>query len=69
MTETATRVSPSPLAPTEVEQAPWNRLTQDEQIARYREYLSHSDCDEVSDATTADVLAEARAAVKHPLCL
>jgi len=62
MSETATRVSPSPLPPTEAEQAAWNRLTRDEQIARYREYLSHPDCDEVSAATMADILAEARAA-------
>ena len=62
MTETATRVSPSPLAPTEAEKAAWDRLSRDEQIVRYREYLSHPDCDEVSAATTAQILAEARAA-------
>ena len=62
MTETATRVSPSPLAPTEAEKAAWDRLTRDEQLARYREYLSHPDCDSIIAATMADVLAEARAA-------
>jgi hypothetical protein len=35
-------------------------LTRDEQIGRYREYLSHPDCERVSSATMADVLAEAR---------
>ena len=60
MTETKTRAKPSPLPPTEAELAEWNALTRDEQLARYREYLSHPDCERVSSASMADVLAEAR---------
>jgi hypothetical protein len=60
MTETKTRAMPSPLPPTEAELAEWNALTRDEQLARYREYLSHADCERVSSASMADVLAEAR---------
>lgn len=58
---TTTRVMPSPLPPTEAELAAWNALTRDEQIARYREYLAHPDCDRISSATMADILAEAHA--------
>jgi hypothetical protein len=60
MTETTTRATPSPLPPTEAELEAWNALTRDEQIARYREYLSHPDCERVSSATMADVLVEGR---------
>ena len=60
MTDTKTRATPSPLPPTEAELEAWNALTRDEQIARYREYLSHPDCERVSSATMADVLAEGR---------
>jgi hypothetical protein len=60
MTETKSRAMPSPLPPTEAELAEWNALTRDEQLARYREYLSHPDCERVSSASMADVLAEAR---------
>ena len=60
MTDTKTHAMPSPLPPTEAELAEWNALSRDEQIARFREYLSHPDCDRVSDATMADVLAEGR---------
>jgi hypothetical protein len=56
----ATLAYPSPLAPTEAELAAWNALTRDEQIARYRRYLTDPDCHRVSSATMADVLAEAR---------
>jgi hypothetical protein len=59
MTETKTRAMPSPLPPTEAELAEWNALTRDEQLARYREYLSHPYCERVSSASMADVLAEA----------
>ena len=63
MPTTTTRAMPSPLPPTEAELAAWNALTRDEQLARYREYLSHPDCDRVSSATMADILTEARARV------
>jgi hypothetical protein len=65
MTDTKLRAMPSPLPPTEAELEAWNALTRDEQIARYREYLSHADCERVSSATMADVLAEARERVAH----
>jgi hypothetical protein len=60
MSDTKIRAMPSALPPTEAELAEWNALTRDEQIARYREYLSHPDCERVSSATMADILAEAR---------
>jgi hypothetical protein len=65
MTHTKLRAMPPPLPPTEAELEAWNALTRDEQIARYREYLSHPDCERVSSATMADVLAEARERVAH----
>ncbi|MGO9771278.1 MAG: hypothetical protein ACLPSW_17345 [Roseiarcus sp.] len=60
MTDTKTRAMPSPLPPTEAELAEWNALTRDQQIARYRDYLWRPDCERVSSATMADVLAEGR---------
>ena len=63
MPDTMARTMPSPLPPTKAELAAWNGLTRDEQIARYREYLAHPDCDRISSATMIDVLAEARARV------
>jgi hypothetical protein len=63
MTTTTTHALPSPLPPTEAEVAAWNALTRDEQLARYREYLSHPDCDRVSSASMADILTQARAHV------
>ena len=60
MTDTKTHAMPSPLPPTEAELAEWNALSRDEQVARFREYLSHPDCERVSDATMADVLVEGR---------
>jgi hypothetical protein len=66
MTTTTSRAAPSPLPPTDAELAAWNALTRDEQLARYREYLSHPDCDRVSSATMADIFNEARARVAGP---
>ena len=63
MPDTMAHIMPSPLPPTAAELAEWNALTRDEQIARYREYLAHPDCDRVSAATMSDVLTEARARV------
>jgi hypothetical protein len=63
MTTATTRAMPSALPPTEAERDAWNALTRDEQIARYREYLAHPDCDRVSSATIAEILTEARARV------
>jgi hypothetical protein len=54
------RAMPSPLPPTEAGLAEWNALSRDEQIARYREYLTHPDCERVSKASMADVLTAAR---------
>ena len=59
-TDTKACAMPSPLPPTEAKQAEWNALSRDEQIARYREYLRHPDCERVSKASMADVLAAAR---------
>ena len=61
MTDTKTRAMPSPLPPTEVELAEWNALSREEQVSRYREALSHPDCDVVTDTTMAAILAEAQA--------
>jgi hypothetical protein len=61
MSTTTTRATPGPLPPSEAELEAWRALTREEQIARYREYLSHPDCDRVSDASMAEILAEARA--------
>jgi hypothetical protein len=60
MTDTTTRTTLSALPLTEAQLAAWEALTRDEQVARYREYLSHPDCQRVSTASMADVLAEAR---------
>ncbi len=57
----STRLMLSALPPSESELAAWNALTRDEQLARFREALSHPDCDRVSSATIADILTEARA--------
>jgi hypothetical protein len=51
---------PSPLPPTETKLAEWKALSRDEQITRYREYLTHPDCERVSKASMADVLTAAR---------
>ena len=64
MSDTTTQSHPSPLAPTELDLAAWNALTRDEQISRYKDYLSHPDCDSESHATMSDILREARAKVK-----
>ena len=59
-TDVKARAMPSPLPPTEAELAEWNALSRDEQIAHYREYLAHPDCERVSKAGMADVLAAAQ---------
>lgn len=61
MSTTTARAMPAPLPPTEAELEAWSALTREEQVARYREHLSHPDCDRVSDATAAEILEEARA--------
>jgi hypothetical protein len=63
MTNTKTRAMPSPLPPTEAELAEWNALSREEQVSRYREALSHPDCDVVTETTMAEILAEAQARV------
>jgi hypothetical protein len=62
-TDAKARAMPSPLPPTEAELAEWNALSREEQIARYREYLTHPDCQRVSKASMADVLTAARVRV------
>jgi hypothetical protein len=63
MTDSQTRAMPSPLPPTEAELAEWNALSREEQVRRYREALSHPDCDVVTDTTMAEILVEAQARV------
>jgi hypothetical protein len=60
MTDTRIRATLSALPLTNAGLAAWDALTRDEQVARYREYLSHPDCQRVGTALMADVLAEAR---------
>lgn len=64
MADTKTRVMPSPLPPTGAELAEWNALSREEQVSRYREYLSHPDCDTFTDETPDQILAVARAAYR-----
>ena len=52
---------PSALPPTEAELAEWNALTRDEQIARYREFFAHPDCNTFTDETAEEIVAAARA--------
>ncbi len=61
MSKTTARPMPSVLPPSESELAAWNTLARDEQLACFREALSHPDCDRVSNATMGDILTEARA--------
>jgi hypothetical protein len=56
---------PSPLPPTETKLAEWKALSRDEQIARYREYLTHPDCERVSKASMADVPARERITARN----
>jgi hypothetical protein len=63
MTDTTTRTTLSALPLTKAELAAWDALTRDEQVAHYREYLLHPDCQRVGTASMPDVLAEARARV------
>lgn len=58
ITDMKTRAMPSPLPPTEAELAEWNALSREEQVNRYREALSHPDCDIVTETTMAEILAE-----------
>jgi hypothetical protein len=55
---------PSPLPPTDAELAEWNALSREEQVSRYREYLSNPDCDTFTDETPDQILAAARASVR-----
>lgn len=56
-------IMPSPLPASESERNEWNALTREEQVARYREYLSQPECDRLTSVTMADILTEARAEV------
>ncbi|CCD90789.1 conserved hypothetical protein [Bradyrhizobium sp. ORS 375] len=60
MVNKQTRLLPSALPPSETERAEWQRLSQEEQIARYREVLAHPDSLRISGSTMSDVLAKAR---------
>ncbi|CCE01134.1 hypothetical protein [Bradyrhizobium sp. STM 3809] len=60
MANKQTRLLPSALPPSGTELALWQRLSREEQIARYREVLEHPDSLRISGSTTSDVLAKAR---------
>jgi hypothetical protein len=47
--------------PTEEEIRLWQALPRDEQLRRLRAALTHPDCTAVTTASTAEILAEARA--------
>ncbi|MBV9288611.1 MAG: hypothetical protein JO288_12455 [Hyphomicrobiales bacterium] len=53
--------APSPLPPSEAELAAWKALTREEQVARFREYFGHLDCNTFSPETPEEILAAARA--------
>jgi hypothetical protein len=57
-------VMPSAL-PSKAEVAAWNRLSDEEQLRRYRLALHHPDCDRLSDLTMDDILALARQDAAH----
>ncbi|MGJ5069847.1 hypothetical protein [Bradyrhizobium oligotrophicum] len=59
MVNKQTRLLPSALPPSETERAEWQRLSREQQIARYREVLAHPDSLRISDATMSDILAKA----------
>ncbi len=46
--------------PSKAEVAAWNRLSEDEQLRRYRQALNHPDCDRISHLSMDDILALAR---------
>jgi hypothetical protein len=58
-TDKSTRTLPS-ATPTEAEIAAWDALSRDEQVRRYQEALSHSDCGVSTDDSMNDVLVAAR---------
>jgi hypothetical protein len=60
MPGTKTRAMPSALPPSEAELAEWNALSRDEQIARYREFFAHPDCDTFTDETAEEIIAAAQ---------
>jgi hypothetical protein len=60
MPDTKTRAMPSALPPSEAELAEWNALTRDEQIARYREFFAHPDCNTFTDETAEEIIAAAQ---------
>jgi hypothetical protein len=53
--------APSPLPPTKAELEAWNALTRDEQVARYREYFAHPDCNTFTRETPDEIIAAERA--------
>jgi hypothetical protein len=61
MPDIKTDAMPSALPPSEAELAEWNALTRDEQIARYREFFAHPDCDIFTDETIEEIIAAVRA--------
>jgi hypothetical protein len=60
MPDTKTCAMPSALPPSEAELAEWNALSRDEQIARYREFFAHPDCNTFTHETAEEIIAAAR---------
>jgi hypothetical protein len=60
MSQTKTGVVPSALPPSEAELADWNALSREEQIARFREFFAHPDCEMFAEETAEDIIVAAR---------
>ena len=48
-------------APDGAEQAAWQQLSREEQLAQYRTHLANKACDADSEADLSEILTEARA--------
>ncbi|WP_257169071.1 hypothetical protein [Bradyrhizobium sp. SRS-191] len=60
MSQTKIGVVPSALPPSDAELAEWNGLSREEQIARYREFFAHPDCERFTDESAEDIILAAR---------
>ncbi|MGI9404847.1 MAG: hypothetical protein ACR2O4_00630 [Hyphomicrobiaceae bacterium] len=65
MTDTNTKPKISSWAvPSAADDATWERMTRDEQLEALRDHLNGLDCSTATDVTVAEVVEEARAALK-----
>lgn len=60
MSQIKSRVVPSALPPSEAELADWQALSREEQIARFKEFFAHTDCETCTAETAEDIIAAAR---------